>query len=408
VAAGQARVSYIIGTYPTLTTTFIDREIEALIERGVDVTVISVRRPDDGLLSASQRALQRRVRYLTPARLRDVIRAQAIFLRRKPATYLGALAELVRLSPGLHARYRTLVHFLVGVYTADRLADRPSVHIHAHFLDRAATLALVAARLLGTTYSVTAHAGADIYRGPLLLAEKLENAKVAVTCTRYNADHLARELGRVVAEKIVVVHHGIDVSQYATTSSPSEEQLPLLLSVGQLTERKGLPYLIEACRLLADRGYAFECLVVGAGPQRGELASAIERLGLASRVRLCGALGHSHVIELYHRATVFALPAVVAGDGDRDGIPNVILEAMASGVPVVSTSVSAIPEVVRDGETGLLVPPRDSPALSQAIAELLESPNLRDRLRRGARTLLATEFDVGRSADLLLTAFGHA
>lgn len=389
---------YIIGTYPLLTTTFIDREVRALRRMGVDLQIVAIRRPDaDAPLSTEQRELQRGVTYLLPVAWPRLLLAHLFFAASRPRRFFGALAYLLtRPHPGHRARLKTLLHFGEGVYAAFLLRGRPLHELHAHFVDRAATVALVAGRLLDRPYSLSIHAAADIFVSPVLLREKLLGARRAVTCTAFNKAHLEALVGAELVARVSCVHHGIDLDGYAPAPAPRAEP-PLLVAVGQLTPRKGLARLIEACGLLVGRGYDLRCRIVGRGPQRAELAALIARLGLADRVQLCGAMPHDEVVALYRRATAFVLPCTRGRDGDLDGIPNVLAEAMAMGLPVVSTAVSAIPELLSDGVNGLLAPADDAAALADRVALLLDDPALAAELgRMGHQTILA-QFDLERN-----------
>ncbi len=389
------RLIYIIGTYPLLTTTFIDREITTLRRWGVDLQVVAMRRPEaEAPLSQEQRELQRGVLYLLPVAWPALIAAHLHFALARPGRLLATLAYLLsRPHPSARARLKTLLHFGEGVYAAYLLRGRQFHELHAHFVDRAATVALVAARLLDRPYSLSIHAAADIFVSPVLLGEKLAGARRAVTCTEYNRAHLAALLGPELGARVSRVYHGLDLARYRPAPAPAGGP-PLIVAVGQLVERKGFAQLIGACRALRDRGYAFECQIVGRGPQREALEALIARLDLGGQVALRGALCHEEVIALYRRATIFALPCVRSRDGDLDGIPNVIAEAMAMGLPVVSTSVSAIPELLQDGVGGLLVPPGDERALAEALAGLLDDPARRAELGRRGRQAVLASFDV--------------
>ena len=326
-------------------------------------------------------------------------------LLRHPITFLGTLAWLLsrRHPPGTVTR--TAMHFATGVYAAWRLRDRRGVHIHAHFVDRAATVALVASRLLGTTYSVTAHAQ-EIYVNPVLLKERIGEAAFAVTCTEYNLRHLRAELGLRTTRRLSRLYHGMDLSvDRGSGVEGAERDRGFIVSVAQLWERKGLRYLVEACGIMRDRGTTFRCEIIGDGPQREELRSIIDRLKLTDQVVLTGPLPFPEVVQRYRRASVFVLPCVVTEEGDRDGIPNVILEAMASHLPVVSTPVSGIPEVVRDGETGLTVPERDPAAIADAVERLIADPALAGEVAERASALVRAEFDMARNIDHLLERF---
>jgi glycosyltransferase involved in cell wall biosynthesis len=397
------RLTYLHGRYPVLTETFIDREIRRLLAKGVDLEIVSIRPPSDDL-SPAQRELAQRVKYLLPASVPGVAWAVAWGLLRHPATFLQTLAWLLSRDHGSASRFRTLLHFATGVYAAWQLRERRGVHIHAHFVDRAATVALVASRLLGTTYSVTAHAR-EIYVAPALLKERIGEASFAVTCTEYNVQHLRRTIGPRAARRLTRLYHGIDLSTPRGTEAQAGRDPMAILSVAQLWERKGLRYLIEACAVLRDRGTAFRCEIVGEGPQRGELGALIDSLGLQDLVTLAGALSFPEVVARYGTAAVFVLPCVITEDGDRDGIPNVILEAMESHVPVVSTPVSGIPEVVRNRETGLAVPERDPAAIADAVDELLSDPAFADGVAARAQQLVRAEFDLERNVDRLLELF---
>lgn len=398
------RLTYIHGRYPVLTETFIDREIQALLARGVDLRIVSIRRPGDDL-SPTQRELSQRVEYLLPAPPVHVAVALLWALVRHFGTFLWTLAWLLSRDHGAASRSRTALHFATGVYAAWRLRDRRGTHIHAHFVDRAATVALVASRLLGTTYSVTAHAR-EIYVNPALLRERIREAVFAVTCTEYNRRHLRAQLGKRATRRLVRLYHGMDLGR-AREIGPGRvgRDTRFVLSVAQLWERKGLRYLVEACAQLRDRGTDVRCEIVGEGPQRDELQALIDRLGAGDRVVLTGALPFPEVVERYRRASVFVLPCIVTEEGDRDGIPNVILEAMASGLPVISTPVSGIPEVVRDRETGLAVPQRDAGAIAVAVEQLLGDPALATGMAERAAQLVRAEFDLDRNVDRLLEQF---
>jgi glycosyltransferase involved in cell wall biosynthesis len=185
----------------------------------------------------------------------------------------------------------------------------------------------------------------------------------------------------------------------------AERDPRLIISIGQLWERKGLRYLVEACGVLRDRGADFRCEIVGDGPLRAELEALIQELDLADRVLLTGPQPFPEVVRRYRRASVFVLPCIVTDEGDRDGIPNVILEAMASRLPVVSTAVSGIPEVIHDGETGLVVPQRDPAAIADAVQRLAADPGLAAAIGERANALVRAEFDPDRNVGRLLELF---
>ncbi len=395
MANSQLRLVYLTGTYPLLTTTFIDREIKILRRWGVDVHIVAIRRPDaDVPLSADQRELQQGVTYLLPVAWGSLIFSQLYFAWLHPRRYFSALWYLLtRPHPGPKERVKTLLHFGEGVYAAYLVRKRQFLEFHAHFVDRAATVALVAGRLLGKPYSLSIHAAEDIFVHPVLLREKIMEARHTVTCTHYNKTHVEALVGQDLSHKITHIQHGLELAQY-NPSGPRANNHPVILSVGQLVERKGFIPLIRACQSLKQQGYEFSCQIVGRGPQQAELQALITQLALDDTVTLCGALRHEEVIERYQQATLFVLPCLQSKDGNLDGIPNVLAEAMAMQVPVISTRVSAIPELVTDQVNGLLVPPEDPVALAAAMTRLLDEPALREELGDNGRRFILDTFDV--------------
>jgi glycosyltransferase involved in cell wall biosynthesis len=406
--AASSSIVYVIGTYPLLTTTFIDREIRGLRQRGIAIRVVAVRRPpDDTPLSAEQRLATRSVAYLLPARAHSVAAAHGRTFLRSPLAYLSTLAWLVsRPHPGFRARVKSLMHFGEGVVVADLTRTWSFREFHAHFIDRAATIAMVAARLRGTTYSLSVHAGADLYVDPILVPEKVNVARRVITCTEHNRERLIALGG--ARSRIEVAYHGIDVPRAGPHLVASEP--PVILGVGQLTERKGFRTLIESCAILRDRGRSFVCTIVGRGPDEGALTASIAALGLDGCVTLVGALPHDDVVERYRRATVLALPCVRRADGDVDGIPNVLAEAMAMGLPVVASDLPAIGELVRDRVEGFLPPSGDAASLADALDVVLLDPvlgrEMGERGRRTVREVFDLERNIGRFEELLWPSSG--
>jgi colanic acid/amylovoran biosynthesis glycosyltransferase len=408
MAERAIRIAYVIGTYPLLTTTFIARERAELERLGHATRVTSIRRPPPESLDPEE-AAHGGIDYVLPVRARDLAAAHLRFVARRPRAYASLLAFLVtRPHPSLRARVWSVLHFGEGVRAAAMIERfRPDV-IHAHFVDRAATIALVAARLLDVPFSVTAHAR-DIFESPVLLPEKLGQAAFAVTVSDFNRDHLLR-VAHVPPERLHVLHPWVDGLGPEPGVRASAERFRIV-SVGRLVEKKGHDVLIEACRRVADRGCRIDCEIVGDGPLRAELESRIARLGLAGVVRLAGPRSHAEVEERLVAADLFVLACRVGRDGDRDGMPVAIAEAMAAGVPVVSTRIGGIEELVRDG-TGLLVPPDDPDALADAIERLVDAaPEVRERMGRAGRDVVAADFTVGagvsRLAGLFAAAAGH-
>jgi glycosyltransferase involved in cell wall biosynthesis len=400
------KLAYIVGGYPGTTATFIDREIRTLRKLGVELQIVAIRHPAFGVpLSAKQRELQQDTIYLLPVSWLNFIVGNLYFVLLHPLVYFGTLIYLLSGShPSLADWFKTFLHFAVGVYAAYLLRGKPFDQLHAHFVDRVAVVALVSSRLLNIPYSLTAHAK-DIYVKPVLLRAKISEAKFITTCTAYNQAYLLQIMGDELNGKLHLAYHGLDLANYQPSSSQPRGVRPLILSVGRLTEKKGFHHLVAVCRHLKDRGYEFTCEIVGEGPQRQELETLIAQLGLEDKITLCGAIPHEAVIEKYKQAALFVLPCIMAQDGDRDGIPNVLMEAMAMQLPVVSTRHSGIPELVEDKISGLLVSPNDEVALTKALARLLDDPPLRAQLGQRGRQKVLADFDVDRNVRRLFDLF---
>ena len=401
-------ICYLLGTYPQVSTTFIDREIRVLRQWGLEIRLLAMRQPAAQTpLSEEQRSYRQQTVYLVPVDWPSFWAGNARFLLTHFRKYVGTLFYLLsRPHPGLRARWKTALHFAEGVQAAHQLHRNRPRQLHAHFADRVATVALVAGRLLGVPYSMATHAR-DIYVDTVLLTEIVDEAEFVVVNSEYNRDHLMQRLGgKLGRDSLLLVYNGLDLDTFEPARKPPTGR-PLVLAVGRLVEKKGFPYLLRACRRLMDRGYELTCRIVGEGPQRPALEALIAELGLVGTASLAGAMPPESVLEQYRQASVFVLPSIVAQDGDRDGIPNVLMEAMAMRVPVVSTHVSGIPELVQDGINGRLVAPGDEISLAEAIRALLDNPGLGRILAERGRETVQRDFDIQRNPRTLLDRFSR-
>ena len=361
-------IAYLSPVYPSLTTIY--REALALRARGLPVKTFATWRPEPETVSEEALGLIEETYYIFPIRWWDFLLAHARYLLAKPAAYVSTLAFLLtRPGQSPSKRRRTLLHFAEAVYLAGEVERQNVCHIHVHFALNAATLALVVERLTGVPFSFTVHAN-GIFADQVILKEKIEAARFIVAISEYNKRFLIEYAGDpTLAEKIHVIHSGIpsaDFSLDARAIRPSAAS-PLILSVGRLVEKKGFPYLIRACKRLREQGYRVRCVIAGSGPQEEALRHLIHDLGMDDWIELPGWTDQIGVKDYLKRATIFALPCVVAADGDRDGIPAVLMEAMAMAIPCVSTALSGIPELIEDGRSGLLVSEKDQVALADAL-----------------------------------------
>jgi glycosyltransferase involved in cell wall biosynthesis len=403
----RARVAFLIGNFPVPSQRFILREVLAVRALGAEVEVYAVRHPAADWLDAREREVLGAVRAVPGILSWSSLRAHAYFLRRNPRRYGATLGAMLRMPRRRwYLVFRHADAFLRAPWVARSvLTSRGSPHVHAHFALRATELAVAVAGLTGGTYSFTAHAY-DIYREPSGLEAKIRGARFVVTCTRVNAEYLRGLCPDVPPDRIRLVYHGVEAEPQADAPSrPAEPGPPLVLTAGRLVEKKGFDVFIEASAALVRRGVTFRAAIVGDGPLRKRLAAQIEAGGLGGHIQLLGWQSYRDLVALYREAAVFALPSRIAGDGDRDGIPNVLVEALRYRVPVVSTAVSAIPEVVRNGETGWLVPPDDPAALAEALATALGDPASARVLASAGQEFVAREFDPARNASRLLAMF---
>jgi glycosyltransferase involved in cell wall biosynthesis len=289
-----------------------------------------------------------------------------------------------------------LSHVAEVFFLAERMRRAGARHVHAQHADYLADAALAAAACLGIPFSFTGHAN-DLYVKPGNLERKIEAASFVSTCTAHNERHLqtlvaASKSGSGGRSRIVRVYHGADLERFTPPPRPGPPRQ--LVTVTRLKEKKGLPDLLDALALLREKGSDLALDIYGDGDQRDLLRARIEQLGLSGRVALRGAIEHERIPSILHGAGLFVLPCVVLPNLDRDGIPNTIIEALACGVPVVATAISGIPEVVRDGETGLLVPERDPEALARAIERMVNDAELRARCAREGPRIAAAQFSI--------------
>ena len=403
--SGKPRLAYFVNLFPNLIETMIYREVGALRSMGYEIVTFSLRRPVRQQVSPEAWQYMEATHYILPMSPRHFVRAHVRAMMRWPLRYWSTLLRCVT---GTHGRsrhrLRTVAHFAQAIAILEAVEEVHVTHLHAHWATGPATCAMVVSKMLGIPFSFTAHAY-DVWREQLLLPEKIGAAAFAVTCTEYNRQHLVSTYGAPL-KRICTVHHGVDVKCFGGVERTANEE-PVIVSVGRLVEQKGFERLLRACRLLADRKERFRCEIVGDGPLRVRLEALIAEYDLASRVALLGRLYQDELRQRYAAADLFALFCVPASDDDRDGIPNVMIEAMATGLPVVSTRFSGIPELVVDGETGRLVAVDDETADAEALRSLLGDPELRRRMGSAGRRRVLDGFTTEASAAKLDTVFSR-
>lgn len=402
------KIGYIIGTFPLVTTTFIDREMQGLRQRGFELAILSIRRPPREIVQIDEyRQAMKNIVYVFPIDWVRCILGQLYFGVIHFVTYWSLLTYLfTRPHSNMRQRFKTVLHFFEGVYVAYLLRGVGSDHLHAHFVDRAAIVTLCASRLLNKPYSLTAHAN-DLYANPVLLFEKMQNAKFVVTVSDFNKHYILQNCPGLGAEKILVLHPWVDVSEFVPPTHRVPNRRFTILSVGRLVEKKGHRYLIEACRQLRLQGLHLDCRIIGGGPLEDELRELVTQCGMADCIQLEGAQSKSEILRQLGKADVFVLASIIASDGDRDGMPVALAEAMAMQVPVISTDIVGIGELVQPG-AGLLVPSKDSTALANAIKSIYKMDvDAQIEMGQQAREIVQGEFEVNAGIDQLGKKF-HA
>ena len=393
--ANAHRIGYVAKVFPRLSETFVINEVRELERLGIDVHVFSLHAPPSAVphgalrdLRAAITCIERREepskndREAASARLRALFADEASLGDRLfPRHYVRLAVQLAAAAQGLGLS-----------------------RFHAHFASRAAHVAMLASRLTGIPYSVTAHAK-DIYHQDVdleLLRVKMRHADIVVTVSDFNRRTLLR-IGSGIPHleaKLRRLYNGVDLALFHPGPAVNGAALRIL-AVGRFVEKKGFPVLIEACGVLRQRGVPFTCDLIGSGTQQALLEELIARRGLGGQITVRGALALEEVAREMRAASLLVLPCITAADGNMDALPTVLLEAMASGVPVVSTALSGIPEIVVDGETGYLVEPGDAVALAGAMEKILREPESSARLGRAGRRRAEELFDLHANVALL-------
>ncbi len=397
---------YVVKVFPAVTTTFAVNEIWSLRQRGWSVRILAIERAPAAVVHARAAALMSEVSYARSVFSWACLKAHLYFLFRYPVRYLGVFLDtlLFRFFPYHIFELRL---FFKAVQLAWQIRAEDVRHIHAHFAAGNAACAMMIARLLNKEFSFTAHA-VDLFvlEKPKMLRDKIRRAKFVVTISDYNKKFMLEKSRAGSGEKIHVLPNSILPEDFQGKTYERTD-VPVLLTICRFVEKKGLSYLVAAYSILQERGVPFRALIIGEGPQKGLLDEKIREGGVGEAVRVLPFEKQDEIKGRYRETDVFVLPCVRAPGGDQDGVPYVLVEAMACGLPVVSTYLSGIPELIRNGETGFLVEPADSRALADVLQTLLRDDVLRKKTGVAARKHILENHDltknVGRLEDLIRT-----
>lgn len=392
----MAPFAYLFERFPSFGQTFCYREVAELYRQGITPAVFSIRNPKDEPVQDWDERIVQRVHYLPEEKelLEDVRRASK----------KGRLAPEIITALDEWGRRTDFLRLYQAVYVGLRLKEKGISHLHAHFAGMAARTAFWIAKFFPITFSFTAHAN-DIFAPRNFetgLDKLVDVARVIVTETDY-AEKFLQQLFPERAERIHRIYNGLNLAEFGHAEFSSDP--PLIIAIGRLIAKKGFAHLIRACALLVERGRSFRCEIFGEGPLEKELSVQIEEVGLQNRIELPGPKPQHEVRAHLAIANVFVMPSVPEADGGMDNLPTVIMEAMATGLPVVSTKIGGIPEMVVDNETGFLVQPEDALALAGAIERVTNERSLGQRLGQAgyerAQRLFSIEKNVRDFCALL-------
>jgi glycosyltransferase involved in cell wall biosynthesis len=400
----RPRVAVVFSRFPVWNQTFAVGDFVELDRAGFQIEILTLQGQEGSFRQPETEIFRNRVHRafsLSPPVLWENIKA--LF---RPITWRLFAQVIAATRSNRRELLKSCFLFVQAIYFARIIKRKGIQHIHAAWASYPATAAWIASELTGIPFSFSSHAY-DIYMVRSLLREKIERSRFVVTCAETNRDALIELGGTNASSKIHVHRHGADLERFRPMlpSARKPGNIWRILACGFLASYKGFGYLVEACAVLRDQGYKFECLIIGQGPQQNRLLELIEEKGLSQQVRIIPPMPQPQLAERYHEADVFVHPSVVTTTGNRDVIPNVLIEAMASGTPVISTRLSGIQELIEDGESGVLVPSGDPKALAEAISSLMQDSVKREQLVKAAQDTVATRFDRRKTAQGLIQTF---
>ncbi len=405
----RLKVAYIMSRFPKLTETFVLYEMIAVQKEGVQVETYPLLREKAKVIHPDAVPFVEAAHF-QPFISFPILRAQWYFLRRQPGKYIQTLWTLLRANWGSFRFFTGILGiFPKSVLFAYQMKAENIDHVHAHFASHPAAAAFIIHRLAGIPYSFTAH-GSDLHRDRHMLREKVAEAAFVVAISDYNKELIIEECNGNFRDKVIVIHCGVDTGvftdQTGASASGNGKHPFTIVCVGTLHEVKGQAYLIEACANLHKKGLDFMCHFVGDGPDRPALMGLTEQAGISARVQFHGQQTRERVAQLMREADVLVAPSVPTSDGRREGIPVVLIEAMSSGVPVIASRLSGIPELVVHEQTGLLTTPRDAASITDALERYYHDPALRKQLGQAGRQKVAEEFDLYKNAAKLIQHIG--
>ena len=409
------KLAYILGTFPSISEAFILDEIIGLQRKGMDIIILALRRGRDKKYHEGAKALAGKTIYRPSFIIVEQWKIFFHYLFRHPIMFFKLFLIIFK---GYKSTPLTLLKLCRNLpcifYFAEHIKKARVRHIHAHFAYIPATVAMIISKALNIPFSFSAHAW-DIHANRANLKEEFSSARFIITCNEQNKFILLSRYPEDLPGKIHKIYHGVNFEYWSNRpkrcrlkeieGEMSSYKIWRFMAAGRLIEKKGFDFLIKACALLKEKKVRFHLELIGEGQEKPTLEKLAGSLGLENEITFAGAMCHEELRHCYFRADIFVLPCVVSEDGDRDGLPNVLLEAMAAGVTVISTEISAIPELIEDGKTGILVRERDEKGLCEAIFRLINLDDLRSDIIEKARVKVREEFNLQDSLDKLYHLF---
>jgi glycosyltransferase involved in cell wall biosynthesis len=399
-------IAYLAPEIPSLSATFVYNEILALESKGVKIVPISVHYP---VIISQEAAVQRFLKdavFLYCQKPVSVLRDNlAIFLQRPDRylkTLLTAIGDILRAGLTKTSSFKLLYQFWQASTVAQAISHHSCQHLHIHFAHVPTQIGMYAAALSGVPFTFTAHAN-DLFERGLLLKEKVQRSKAAITISQYNCDFLVAQ--GADSKKLKIVRCGVETDKYEFTHRQQNSRIPILGSLGRLVEKKGMDTLLLALSKLHQQGIDFQLEICGDGPLRNSLQALIQQLGLESKTKFRGAIAHNEVFAWLKSLDAFVLACKQDSNGDQDGIPVVLMEAMAVGTPVITTQISGIPELVENEISGFLAQPGDPESLATAIQKAINGSYSLAKMTETARQQVTQEFDSHLNVNRLLSIF---
>ncbi|NES22560.1 MAG: glycosyltransferase family 4 protein [Symploca sp. SIO3E6] len=399
-------VAYLAPEIPSLSGTFVYTEILALQARGLNVIPISVHYPIALAKESEIEELLEKTIFLYSQHWISTLKDNLSFLFKYPKCYLATLftvfSDIFKIGLTNSAALKLLYQFLQASKIAKILETYSCEHLHIHFAHVPTQLGMYASLLSKIPFTFTSHAN-DLFERGLLLREKVDRAKAAITISEYNRDFLAKQ--QTDTNKIKIVRCGVDTQKYEFIAKEKFNKVPVIGSLGRLVEKKGMDVFILALSQLYQNGLDVHVEIGGDGPLMEPLKELTAKHNLSSKINFKGAIAHDEVFSWLRSIDIFVLACKKDSNGDQDGIPVVLMEAMAIGIPVISTDISGIPELIQDGVSGFLAKPNDPDSLAQAISKFLDGSQHLSPMTESARQRMSKEFDKNVNIDRLLDTF---